>query len=300
MFLYSGELNEGGVMRDFLCKFLCLLLTLGTLAAEEEGLPLFWWKEGDFVNFGDHLSEIMVERIVGQKVPFYNKRKGVQKKKLLGSGSIYYFANDGDVIWGSGINGKRLSKSDYVFSQLDVRSVRGPLTKDFLWENFKIDAPEIFGDPALIFPYLFPEFKKLPQPKREYLVVVHYLDAHFFDKNDPHVVFATDPWDKVISEILNSKFVISSSLHGVILAEAYGIPARLLRLTEEEPLFKFYDYYKGTGRSEFYYATSVNEALKLGGEPKAQCNVESIYEAFPFDYWPNRAIPKLNFKKKYI
>lgn len=267
----------------------------------EEGLPLFWWKEGDFVNFGDHLSQIMVERIVGGPVKCYNKKNKNHSRKLLGSGSIYYFANENDVVWGSGINGKRLLKKDYVFENLDIRAVRGPLTHEFLFLNFGIDAPQVYGDPALLFPHLFPEFKKAVKPKHDHLIIIHYLDAHFF-ANSPrkNIVYATDPWDKIITAILNSKFVISSSLHGVVLAEAYGIPARILRLTDEEPLFKFYDYYYGTGRSGFQFATSVEEALSLGGEPPVQCDLESIYNAFPFEFWPHRNFPKLNIQNKAL
>ena len=39
--------------------------------------------------------------------------------------------------------------------------------------------------------------------------------------------------------------MLSSSLHGIVLAEAFRIPARMLRLTENEPLYKYQDYYEG-------------------------------------------------------
>ena len=86
-------------------------------------------------------------------------------------------------------------------------------------------------------------------------------------------------------------------LAGIILAEAYGIPARLLRLGETEPLFKYVDYYEGTGRSEFDFATSVEDALSMGGEAPLQCDFEQIYNAFPFDYWPNHQFPQIDFAK---
>lgn len=280
--------------------FIFLLLCFPVHSSEkEEGLPLFWWKEGDFINFGDHLSYVLVEKIVGGPLRFYNKKKPNQDQKLLATGSIYYFANEGDVVWGSGVNGKRPNKCDYVFNNLDVRCVRGPLTRDFLREKFGIIAPEIYGDPALLFPYLFPEFKKKKNPQNDYVIIIHYLDVpHFDDITNDRVILATESWDKIVRAILDSKFVISSSLHGVVLAEAYGIPARLLRLSDDEPLLKFYDYYLGSGRSGFEFATSVEEALSMGGEPPLNCDVEAIYNAFPFDYWPHRDFPKINFQKK--
>lgn len=266
----------------------------------EEGLPLFWWKEGDFINFGDHISHVLVERIVGQKVRFYNKKSPNQTKKLLGTGSIYFFANEGDVVWGSGVNGKRLLRKHYFFNYIDIRSVRGPLTRQFLKDKFNLDAPEIYGDPALLFPYLFPEFKPNPKPENDYLVIVHYLDVDHFPERDSNYILATEPWDVVVRAILNSKFVISTSLHGVVLAEAYGIPARLLRVAEGEPLLKFYDYYLGSGRSGFQYASSVEEALLLGGEPPISCDLEQVYNAFPFEFWPSSEFTKPNFPKKTL
>ena len=283
-------------------RYFFLFVWIASLSASSSvdvGLPLFWWKEGDFINFGDHISYQLVERIVGSPLKSYNKKSASQPQKLLATGSIFYFANEGDVVWGSGINGKRPFKKDYNFSHLDVRAVRGPLTRDFLKTNFDIDAPEIYGDPALLFPYLFPEFQRPAKPEKDYTVIVHYLDAPLFRHvQDDHLILATEPWDKIIRAILNSKFVISSSLHGVIIAEAYGIPARLLRLSEDEPLLKFFDYYWGTGRSEVVFATSIEEALLMGGAPKIDFDPERLYHAFPFEFWPHREFPKINFHKE--
>lgn len=292
-------------IRSFIEKiiFLTILLTMfssiNTLTSAEpvkNGLPLFWWKEGNFVNFGDYLGYEIVQRIVGGPLKSYNKKTPNQAQKLLGLGSVFYFANEGDIVWGSGINGKRLDKKDYSFVHLDIRAVRGPLTRDFLIKNFGISVPEIYGDPALLVPYLFPEFKKRSKPSLNYVVIVHYLDIpYFLDKDDPHIVFATQPWDIVLDRILDSRFVISSSLHGIVLAEAYGIPARYLRMTDKEPLFKFNDYYLGTGRNSFKYATSIGEALLMGGEPEVVWDPEKLYKAFPIEFWPDSDLPVISF-----
>lgn len=292
--------------RFFLKKIIVLTIfftffsSANKLASEEPtktGLPMFWWKEGNFVNFGDYLSYQIVQRIVGQPLPFYNKKSPNQSQKLLALGSIFYFANEGDIVWGSGINGKRLDKKDYSFVNLDIRAVRGPLTRNFLTENFGMSVPEVYGDPALLVPYLFPEFKRKANPSWDYVVIVHYLDIpYFLETDDPHIMFATQPWDIVLERILDSRFVISSSLHGIILAEAYGIPARYVRITENEPVFKFYDYYLGTGRASFEYASSIEEALKMGGEPGIVWDPEKLYRAFPIEFWPRSTLPLIPFK----
>lgn len=263
------------------------------------GLPLFYWQEEPFVNFGDHLSLKLVERIVDGPVAFYQRKTPNSKKKLLAIGSIFYFALDNDVVWGSGINGKRLNKRDYAFTQLDIRAVRGPLTRQYIEENFNIECPEIYGDPALLVPYFFPEFQKKENPSLDYTIIPHYSEQKLFPKAQyPNVIYSTDPWDKILEKILDSKFVISTSLHGIIVAEAYGIPARLLRFTEIEPLFKFVDYYLGTNRPYFQIASSIEEALRMGGEPPFDCDLKKLYEAFPFEYWPNVTFKKPNFSRK--
>jgi len=257
-------------------------------ANSPEGLPLYYWQQQKFVNFGDYLSLKLVERIVGQPVRVFRRHPKNTEKKLLAIGSLLSFAANDDVIWGTGINGKLLKKESYNFEHLDVRAVRGPLTRQFLYDNFQIECPEIYGDPALLVPYFFPEFEKPYSPSRDFILILHYSEEHLFSKEEhPYVVYSTDPWEKIIETILDSKFVISTSLHGIIVSEAYGIPARLLRLTETEPLFKYQDYYLGTGRPDFQYAFSLNEALSMGGEPPFLCNLEKLYDAFPFEYWPN-------------
>jgi pyruvyltransferase len=49
--------------------------------------------------------------------------------------------------------------------------------------------------------------------------------------NEKNVVFPNVDWRRIIQIIIESKFVISSSLHGIIIAEVFGIPARLLKVT---------------------------------------------------------------------
>ena len=275
-------------LKTLLSLLLFSQLTFSALSAEAFGLPLFYWNENSFANFGDVLSLKLVERITSCDLRTYVKKNKNQDQKLLAIGSIFYFANEGDIVWGSGINGKRLQRSDFSFSDLDIRAVRGPLTRRFLLENFQIQCPEVYGDPALLFPYFFPEFKRKENPSHDYIVIPHYSETKAFPKSKgSHIVHAIDPWYEVIEKILDSKLVISSSLHGVILAEAFGIPARLLRISENEPMFKFEDYYLGTNRPAFQVAHTVEEALALGGEAPFQCDLKLLYEAFPFEFWPD-------------
>ena len=86
-------------------------------------------------------------------------------------------------------------------------------------------------------------------------------------------------------QIFNSKFVISSSLHGIILAEAYGVPAIFLNERQEKYLFKYEDWYQSTGRKDFVKANSVGEALKYSTPelPDLKLMQENLLETFPID-----------------
>jgi pyruvyltransferase len=265
----------------------CVCASAPAVCQQPSGLPLYYWQQRSFVNFGDFLSLVLVERIVGSPIKVHQNYPKNTYRVLLAVGSILSFAKDGDVVWGTGINGKLPNKSDYRFKHLDVRAVRGPLTREFLRDNFAIDVPEVYGDPALLFPRLFPEFVRAKEPKHPYIIIPHYSECRLFPKEDvDNVVYPTEPWTDVIAKILDSSFVIASSLHGLILAEAFGIPARMLRVTETEPLFKYHDYYLGTNRPAFRYATSIEEALEMGGEAPFECDLYKLYNAFPFECWP--------------
>lgn len=76
-----------------------------------EGIPLYYWQQKSFVNFGDYLSLVLVERIVGVPVKTHqNYPQFAGVKKMLAIGSIMSFAKNFDVIWGTGVNGKLLEK----------------------------------------------------------------------------------------------------------------------------------------------------------------------------------------------
>lgn len=255
----------------FWMKFLIFIVPLWLAAT-----PLFWWEpDNGTQNFGDQLSQVLIERILGRSV----RRAFVEEHKILGIGSILHLAREGDIVWGSGLNGKHPSAKDYAYSSLDIRSVRGPLTRLML-RSFGIEAPAIYGDPGLLFAQFFPEFQK--NPIREYVIVIHSSEEQRVPRKD-NIIFSTDPWPEVVQKIVESKFVLSTSLHGLVIAESFGIPARLLRITKNEPLFKYADYYLGTGRQAFQYAVTIQQALEMGGEPPPICNMDQLLDVFPHE-----------------
>lgn len=201
--------------------------------------PAANWHRDDN-NFGDQMAPFLLQAASGV-APIWVP--GWYPGKILGLGSLIHRIQDGDVVWGTGA-----IKNAPVEARPKTRilAVRGPLTRALLWS----DVPEIYGDPAL----LLPRYYDQPQESTYDIgVIPHYLDKPFMQLSPDPAVLMIDvqsSWRKVVDSIRKCSAVISSSLHGLIVAEAYGIPATWAsagdRLTGGA--FKFHDYYLSTGR----------------------------------------------------
>lgn len=239
------------------------------------------WIKGQ--NFGDHLSQVVVSEFAMRLI---ENPKRSSKKNLLAIGSILHFAKDGDVVWGSGVNGK-IGYSNYLFSNLDVRCVRGPITKEFL-ENRGIYVPEKFGDPALLLPLLFPHFVPIVN-KNKVTVIPNLNELYEVRRIIPkewNLVSPLNHWSIVLQEILTSEIVLSSSLHGIILAEAWGIPVRFYKPFGGETMLKYEDYLLGTCRTLKKIPTSFKENPSLRGGVEFQpptLDTEDLQKSFPLE-----------------
>jgi pyruvyltransferase len=249
---------------------------------------LFWWEPADQgVNVGDYLSKVIVAEVLSLR-DLEITDKVDKNLRLFAIGSVLHFAKSHECVWGSGVNGK-IDPAMHRFSSLDVRAVRGPLTREFLRAR-GIDVPEIYGDPGLLMPLLFPA--ALLQPDRgtqPYIVIPHLHEApeKFADFTEQLLLPTAKP-ATFVSEMLRARLVVSSSLHGIILAEAYGIPAIFIDSNNGESRFKYDDYYQGTGRSNYRVAKSVESALAMGGNDLVDFAAiqRGLLDAFPWDLWP--------------
>ncbi|CAJ1260500.1 polysaccharide pyruvyl transferase family protein [Klebsiella pneumoniae] len=250
---------------------------------------VFWWEPSDGShNAGDHLAKIIVKQMLTIADKEILDKKDYSNK-LLSIGSVMHFANSNDCIWGTGINGK-ISDSHLKFNDLDVRAVRGPLTQEFLNKR-DISVPSVFGDPGLLLPVFFSKDLLLSDSnvKANDFIVIPHMNEDFtiYDKFKNNICSPKQGALSFTKEIVNSKFVVSCSLHGLIIAEAYGIPAVFLQNESGESRFKYDDYYFGTGRDSYPIAKTVDQALNLSPAKTIDHSsiTKSLMQSFPYDLW---------------
>jgi pyruvyltransferase len=256
--------------------------------AKLEKQSLYWWEPSDKrINVGDYLSKVIVSEVLSLRDLEIQDKKD-KSKRLFAIGSILHFAKSKECVWGSGVNWK-LDSAMHRFSGLDVRAVRGPLTRDYLIRR-AISVPEIYGDPALLMPLFFPAdlLRAGVRGSIPYLVIPHLHEpAEKFGAHREHVLLPTCKPATFVAELLRARLVISSSLHGIILAEAYGIPALYLDMGNGESRLKYDDYYYGTGRMSYHTASSVEEGVEMGGNSAFDLSriQQGLLGAFPWDQW---------------
>lgn len=247
---------------------------------------LIWWSEKK--NLGDYLSYLVYEWIL--KEYKIEKDKVVnQTKYIMAIGSVISFLTEDATVWGSGILG--VSEIPVVFNKryfrkLDIRAVRGPFTRHVL-VSAGYKCPEIYGDPAILMPYIYQ-----PETNKRKRFAVSIIEHH--SKDDQlklcgfnYINIETYDYKKFIDEICASQKIISSSLHGIILAETYGVPAVFLSDGMESQLFKFWDWYLSTGRTDIRVAKTLEEALEMEPMPLPQLDEmrDNLIKCFPVDLW---------------
>lgn len=233
-------------------------------------------------NFGDLLGPVIARELLRRAdiEPDNNQTSG----RVITVGSILHFCKTGDTVWGTGRNGKIADKR-HKFKALDVRAVRGPVTRAFL-QGRGVDAPPIYGDPGLLVGHLWERDQLAAGHRRsDYRVLPNFHDFHeVTGRLSPRTVDPRHDLWKVIGQIAASELIVGSSLHGIIVAESLGIPARLVQ-PATETLHKYEDYYRGTGREKFTPAPDKTTALKWGGEPLPDYDPQPLLDAFPYDRW---------------
>jgi pyruvyltransferase len=236
-------------------------------------MKTYWWPAK---NFGDTLTPHILEHFIKQKIELAER---ADKGKLLATGSILHLMQDNDVVWGSGLNKKRRITAKKGVKFL---AVRGPITR-WLIRGAKI--PQVYGDPGILLPLIYnPKIEK----KYEVGILPHYVDKPFaketyemeIAEGKAKMIDIQADWKTVIEEVLSCKKIITSSLHGLICAEAYGIPVIWVRYSDKitgGPL-KFQDYFMGTGRPRQKYNTEIPPIKDL--ETKQKILIKALQDYY--------------------
>jgi pyruvyltransferase len=203
---------------------------------------VFW--SNSHPNFGD----ILTPYILDHHNIKYEMDDVAAKGSAMCIGSIIHKATDNMIVLGSGC----MHSKHQLNPNADYRFVRGPLTRQRVLECGGT-CPSIYGDPAL----LLPEF--CSESKKEYDVgiVPHYVDyADIVERYPNYKVIDLTNNDPiaVAKEITKCRSIISTSLHGIIAAHAYGIPAAWVKYSNKLKGndIKFRDYYSSVQCTDYF------------------------------------------------
>lgn len=202
-------------------------------------------------NVGDMLTQPIVEHILG--VTTINV-KHQESNKLLGVGSILSWAvMEGDVVWGSG----NIADKPIKLPSCKILALRGKLSE----KNTGVDC-KVFGDPALLLPLIYNP--RNIQKEHKLGIIEHYVDKGLY-QNDGYRISVWQKWQNFVDEVIKCEKIVSSSLHGCIIAEAYGIPVEWVVLSDRVAGkgFKFRDHLSATNRTNFSESLDLKELKEI-------------------------------------
>jgi pyruvyltransferase len=201
-------------------------------------------------NFGDILTPYILDYCNVN----YEMVSKPEEGNAMCIGSIIHKATDNMIVLGSGA----MHSKHTLNPNADYRFVRGPLTRQKVLDA-GATCPKIYGDPALLLPLFCDESKK----EYDVGIVPHYVDYKDIKEQFPNykVINLSNPNPlEVAKEITKCRSIVSTSLHGIIAAHAYGIPAGWLHYSNKLKgnNIKFRDYFASVG-CETYVAKNIND-----------------------------------------
>ncbi len=206
-------------------------------------VKIYHWKGKP--NFGDLVGGPLLKRFCGLRSEWATPMEA--QLVMVGSVLEHLHSDYCGVIAGAG---KLHEQLPVYFPDAIILLVRGKLTRDLL--GLKRTC---VGDPALLCNELVP----LANKEFDLGIIPHWTDKELefdsrFIRFTPKIIRVADDPIKVISEIGRCKRVVSSSLHGIIIADSFGIPRRIeiahrmiTHPSQEGGLFKWRDYSSGIG-----------------------------------------------------
>lgn len=205
-------------------------------------------------NWGDALAQELAQEISGLPTKNIGDTSNPLHRPVYSlTGSTLHRHMKGDaadhVIWGSGF-----ISADANLQGVPGRicAVRGPLTRARLAE-LGVECPDIFGDPALLYPLFY---RPCVSTEYELGVIPHYIDQDsdwvraVASQPNVMIIDVTSGVRAFVDDLLKCRAIASSSLHGVIAADAYGIPSVWIELSDKVvgAGFKFRDHFASVNK----------------------------------------------------
>lgn len=219
-------------------------------------------------NFGDLLTSLLLTRFARLQ----SEWAPAKDAELVMVGSILeHIPQEWDgIIAGCG---KLHEKTKLNFPNAKILALRGYLTARGVKGNY------VIGDPGLLADELVPTEDK----QYDLGIVPHWTDKKLehspeFKKYRPKIIRVSDDPLKVIREIGLCKKIVSSSLHGIILADAFGLPRRI----ELSPRMISHPHQEGGIFKWLDYSSSIDMKLEIGITQEADRNTiaDKQYELF--------------------
>lgn len=293
-------------------------------------VPLCWvatTADHPFANLGDALSPIIVSALSG--LPIEHQHFDAAKTRFACVGTIGQDLKGGTIhLWGTGIDAQKKvinqGRSSYQCPEntnFYVHALRGPFSAQ-VFANQGVNVPSVYGDPVWFLPSLI-----APAPEKQYElgVIVHLTElASLKDTTTlkekllryqiPNTLASSiriittlvpptvEAIESKIKEITTCKRIISTSLHGLVIAETYGIPCLYLRngmkgasqvaLYDEQERIdqRMRDFYTGVGLKQlFIYGQKRNQRTDWDDVIRSidtywqpiEWNPEPFLESFP-------------------
>ena len=239
-------------------------------------------------NFGDDINICFLNNIMLENIRIYNPTYRTTNYLFIGSILINKFIDSQSIIWGSGM----LKYQNVTNKPLKICAVRGPKTRQVLLDS-GIQCPEIYGDPALLlpyyyYPYIFKKYKLGIIPHHSH--ITSNLLNNFKNNKDIKIIDFTKytDWKTVIKEIVSCRFIVSESLHGLIIAEAYRIPNIYISFGNINQDFKYEDFFLSINKPVYKpynitKKTTYEDLLKLQNNynPAFNINLNALINSCP-------------------
>ena len=260
------------------------------------------WRGIRHRNWGDDLNYYLLRELTGRPVISYHNfklAKWLHLKNYMCIGTMMdadNTVNEQTIIWGSGVSGLERS---FVHPQ-EVLSVRGSKTKEFC-DRYQVKCPEVYGDPALLLPLVYqPNVSGKDTKKYRLGIIPHVVDQQhpvipeIQEKYSDEILIIDlahyERWTDVIDQICSCEKILSSSLHGIIVSDAYQVPNCWITLSGEAIIghFKFLDYFSSVQRDveDWIKITKCEELFSIpcscADRNSIKCCQHQLLEFSPF------------------